>query len=167
MDLILKSDLVDKAERYWADQTRLLQRRILMPEPPGSKGEPSSWAATVFNDPGWPVGERAFRGAVTVLRQLLVANHAVGPKIDHADFQNIRSRPKEISDLNAKRGLPQRSEVLPIENDLRHHRDLAQLEVNLPIFAVLRRGGKPGRIGCGARKVPDPGFGKIGPGHQI
>ena len=79
--------------------------------------------ALVFDD----VGARA----ALVLRELAVANQAVGPVIDDFDFEFVLAGLDGLRDVHSPGRTPEHAQVFSVECDLRRLYDISEIEENL------------------------------------
>jgi len=98
----------------------------------------------------WPGFDNAVRCAVTVLRQVLVANQAICPAVDDANLERILTGAQRVGDIDAIGLVPKDSEILSIYTYLSKDGNTAKVEPGLD----ARRGRREVK-GLGVDRAPE------------
>ena len=109
-----------------ADQTRRHQRSVFCEGPERAEGHPPRLRALRrIREPLGPFRDCA--RAFVIQWELLVADHAVHPKIRHLHLQRVATRLKQAGYIQSVRVCPEDTQVLAVEFDLGDHLDTPQI----------------------------------------
>src|SRR5205823_3706462 len=78
---------------------------------------------------------------------LLVSDQAIHPEICHRDFQRVLAGYDRLADVEYKRRVPDRSDMLAVQGDIGKFVHLTQIELKLACFGCS--GGKLEAFGVG------------------